>query len=52
MTHRIGLGRLAGTIMPYPTRSMAVKAVANAYMRTRLTPTVKALFERVLRAMR
>ncbi len=52
MTQRIGLARLAGTIMPYPTRSMAVKSVANAYMRTRLTPTVKQIFERVLRAMR
>lgn len=52
MTHRIGLGGLAGTIMPYPTRSMAVKSVANQYMRTRLTPTVKTIFERVLRAMR
>ena len=52
ITHRIGLGRLAGTIFPYPTQSEAVKAVANAYMRTRLTPTVKRIFERVLRAMR
>ena len=52
ITHRIGLGKLAGTVFPYPTQSEAVKAVANAYMRTRLTPTVKTIFERVLRLMR
>ena len=52
ITARIGLGKLAGTIFPYPTQSEAVKAVANAYMRTRLTPTIKRLFEQFLRAMR
>jgi len=52
ITARIGLGKLAGTIFPYPTQSEAVKAVANAYLRTRLTPTIKRIFEQVLRAMR
>jgi pyruvate/2-oxoglutarate dehydrogenase complex dihydrolipoamide dehydrogenase (E3) component len=52
ITARIGLGKLAGTIFPYPTQSEAVKAVSNAYLRTRLTPTIKRLFEQFLRAMR
>jgi pyruvate/2-oxoglutarate dehydrogenase complex dihydrolipoamide dehydrogenase (E3) component len=52
ITHRIGLGKIGNTVFPYPTQSEAVKAVANAYTRTRLTPTVKTIFDWVLRAMR
>ena len=47
-----GLGKLAGTIFPYPTQAEAIKAVANQYMRTRLTPGVKRLFEGFLRFSR
>ena len=47
-----GLGKLAGTIFPYPTQAEAIKAVANQYMRTRLTPGVKRLFEAFLRLRR
>jgi len=47
-----GLGKLAATIFPYPTHAEAIKAVANQYMRTRLTPGVKRLFERILRSRR
>ena len=49
---RIGLGRLAGVIFPYPTQAEAVKAAANLYMRTRLTPLVKRLFERWMQLLR
>jgi pyruvate/2-oxoglutarate dehydrogenase complex dihydrolipoamide dehydrogenase (E3) component len=49
MVGGLGLGKLAGTIFPYPTQAEAIKAVANQYMRTRLTPGVKRLFETVLR---
>jgi pyruvate/2-oxoglutarate dehydrogenase complex dihydrolipoamide dehydrogenase (E3) component len=49
---RVGLGRLSGVIFPYPTQAEAVKAAANLYMRTRLTPTVKGLFERWMRLLR
>ena len=52
MTAGLGLGALAGTILPYPTRSEAVKAAANAYMRTRLTPTAKKVLGWVLRLPR
>ena len=44
MTAGIGLGAIAGTIHPYPTQAEVLKKAADAYNRTRLTPTVKALF--------
>jgi pyruvate/2-oxoglutarate dehydrogenase complex dihydrolipoamide dehydrogenase (E3) component len=48
MTAGIGLGTLAKTIHPYPTRGEAVRKVADSYNRTRLTPFVKGLFTRLL----
>jgi pyruvate/2-oxoglutarate dehydrogenase complex dihydrolipoamide dehydrogenase (E3) component len=52
MTAGIGLGKLASTIHPYPTQAEAIKKVADAYNRTRLTPLVKRLFERWLKLWR
>ena len=49
MKHRIGLGRLASTIHPYPTVAEAIRKCGDAYNRTRLTPFVKKLFEQWLR---
>lgn len=40
----VGLGTIAKTIHAYPTQAEAIKKVADAYNRTRLTPTVKKLF--------
>ncbi|GAB4108121.1 MAG: mercuric reductase [Phycisphaeraceae bacterium] len=48
MTAGVGLGALAKTIHPYPTQAEAIKKAADAYSRTRLTPTVKKLFEKIL----
>lgn len=48
MTARLPLGTLAGTIHPYPTQSEAWKKLGDAWNRTRLTPRVRTLFERVL----
>lgn len=48
ITNNIGLSGIAATIHPYPTQSEAIKKGADAYNRTRLTPRVKRLFERVL----
>jgi pyruvate/2-oxoglutarate dehydrogenase complex dihydrolipoamide dehydrogenase (E3) component len=48
----LGLGTLARTIHPYPTQAEAVKRVADAYNRTRLTPFVKGLFQKWLAWMR
>jgi pyruvate/2-oxoglutarate dehydrogenase complex dihydrolipoamide dehydrogenase (E3) component len=45
MTNRNGLSAVARTIYPYPTHAEAIKKVADAYNRTRLTPRVKAAFE-------
>ena len=48
MTNRIGLGRIASTIHPYPTQGEAVRQVADMYNRGRLTPLVKFLFDKWL----
>ncbi len=45
MTGNVGLGKIAKTIHPYPTQAEAIKRLADAYNRTRLTPLVKKLFE-------
>lgn len=44
MVGKQGLGTLANTIHPYPTQAEAIKRVGDAYMRSRLTPTVAAIF--------
>jgi pyruvate/2-oxoglutarate dehydrogenase complex dihydrolipoamide dehydrogenase (E3) component len=46
MVGKVGLGTIARTIHPYPTQSEAIKRVADAYNRTRLTPRIKSLLER------
>ncbi len=43
-----GLKTLATVIHPYPTQAEAIKRAADAYSRTRLTPTIKALFAKWL----
>ncbi|MCG8509304.1 MAG: pyridine nucleotide-disulfide oxidoreductase, partial [Rhodospirillales bacterium] len=48
MVAGVGLGTLAKTIHPYPTQAEVIKKVADAYSRTRLTPTVKTVFEKIL----
>ncbi len=48
MNHGIGLGSFGSTIHPYPTQAEVLRKLGDAYNRTRLTPTVKKLFERVL----
>lgn len=45
MVGKIGLKTIANVIHPYPTQAEAIKQVADAYNRTRLTPFVKKLFE-------
>ncbi|HEY8504073.1 MAG TPA: mercuric reductase [Gemmataceae bacterium] len=41
-----GLRKLAGVIHAYPTQAEAVKKLADAYNRTRLTPFVRRLLEK------
>jgi pyruvate/2-oxoglutarate dehydrogenase complex dihydrolipoamide dehydrogenase (E3) component len=49
MVNRVGLGKIARTIHPYPTQAEAIRKLGDAYNRTRLTPVVKGLFARWLR---
>jgi hypothetical protein len=49
MAGGLGLKTIGRTIHPYPTQAEAIKKIADAYNRTRLTPRIKSLFERWLR---
>jgi pyruvate/2-oxoglutarate dehydrogenase complex dihydrolipoamide dehydrogenase (E3) component len=44
----LGLRTMANVIHTYPTQAEAIKQVADAYNRTRLTPLIKGLFTRWL----
>lgn len=48
MTNGLGLGKIANSIHPYPTRAEAIRKLGDQYNRTRLTPFVKGLFGRWL----
>lgn len=52
ITHKIGLGKIASVIHPYPTQGEVIKKAADAYRRTKLTPGVKKFFERWFRVFR
>jgi pyruvate/2-oxoglutarate dehydrogenase complex dihydrolipoamide dehydrogenase (E3) component len=49
MVGKIGLKTLAGVIHPYPTQAEAIKRIAEAYMRTKLTPFAKGLLTRIMK---
>ncbi|MDJ0784669.1 MAG: FAD-containing oxidoreductase [Desulfosarcinaceae bacterium] len=44
----MGLGKLASVIHPYPTAAEAIRQCGDAYNRSRLTPTVKGIFRRLM----
>lgn len=48
MVGHLGLKTIANVIHPYPTQAEAIRQVADAYNRTRLTPFIKGLFSRWL----
>ncbi len=52
MTAGLGLGKIGGTIHPYPTQSEAFRKAADAWRRTRLTPRAKRVLGWVFRVMR
>ena len=52
ITNNIGLGAIALTIHPYPTESESIRQIGDLFNRTRLTPTVKILFRKLLTARR
>jgi pyruvate/2-oxoglutarate dehydrogenase complex dihydrolipoamide dehydrogenase (E3) component len=52
ITQKIPLGNFTSVIYPYPTQSEAIKAAAGLYTRGRLTPTVKRIFDALMRLRR
>ena len=50
--HSAGLGAIGSVIHPYPTQADVVRLNAGNYNRTRLTPTVKAIFNRLMSVRR
>ncbi len=52
MTHGLGLKQIANTIHPYPTQTEAIRQVADAYNRSRLTPLVALLLKQWLKWQR
>ena len=48
MVAKVGLGKISGVIHPYPTQAEAIKQVADAYYRSKLTPTMSRFIARWL----
>ena len=48
----ISLGKLSDVIHPYPTVAEAIKKCADAFNKTRLTPTARVLMRKILAAKR
>ncbi|HEY5974105.1 MAG TPA: mercuric reductase [Geobacteraceae bacterium] len=52
ITNNLGLAAIGRTIHPYPTQAEVVRKLADAWSRTRLTPTVKKILASWLRWQR
>ena len=52
MVAKVSLGTLASVIHPYPTQAEAIRQVGDMYNRTRLTPTVKRVFNGLMALQR
>jgi pyruvate/2-oxoglutarate dehydrogenase complex dihydrolipoamide dehydrogenase (E3) component len=48
ITAKQSVGMLSSTIHTYPTQAEALRKIGDAYMRTKLTPTVKKIFSKWL----
>ena len=48
MTQGIGLGSIANCIHPYPTQGEAIRKTGDLYNKTRLTPLVASIMEKVI----
>ena len=44
MTSKLGLGRIGGTMHPYPTQAEVLRKASDAWQRRKLSPRVKRLF--------
>lgn len=52
LVHKIGLGKIASVIHPYPTQAEAVKKAADSYNRTKLTAGKKKLLTKIFSMLR
>jgi hypothetical protein len=48
MVAKQSLSTLSATIHPYPTQAEVLRKIGDAYMRTKLTPAVKTVFNKWL----
>ena len=48
LVNKVGLGKIAKVIHPYPTLAEAIKMCADDYNRTRLTPTAKSFMRFII----
>jgi hypothetical protein len=48
MVAKQGVAVLSSTIHSYPTQAEVLRKIGDAYMRTKLTPRVKRIFEKWL----
>ena len=49
MTNKVGLGKIASTIHPYPTQAEAIRKLGDKFNRTKLTPTSTKLLKSLMR---
>ena len=49
MTNKVGLGKIASTIHPYPTQAEAIRKLGDQFNRTKLTPTSTKLLHFLMR---
>ena len=49
MNAGVALAKIAGAVYPYPTYGEALKKAADAWRRTKLTPTAKRILDIVRR---
>lgn len=52
MAGRVGLGRLAAVVHPYPTRADALRRIGDQYLKSRFTPRTAAFLKGLLRLRR
>lgn len=48
MTHKLGLGKIANSIFPYPTQAEAIRKTGDQFNKTRLTPLVAGLMKKLI----
>ena len=51
MTSKLGLGKIGGTMHPYPTRAEVLRKASDVWQRRKLSPRVKRLFGWYFRMM-